>query len=134
MSVAISMIIPQRLSGVATVQETAQLSLALLDTLVTRLAKLAACKPTRARLVFDDIVWSKKTVASESAMRAWRQAARSLLSAGRQRGRIARRSSSSIASKRLKIEAVESVASFPKAFDHGWKNIAFCFDFSFDYH
>src|SRR5690348_5745661 len=83
-------------------------------TLLARLARLAACNRVRARLLFDVIVWSRKDPASESAIRALRLAATSMLSAERERGPIAKRSRRATASKRLRIEALESAASLAR--------------------
>jgi hypothetical protein len=83
------------------------------DVLLTRRAKVAACNRIRARL-FDVIVWSRNGAASDSADRALRLATTSMSLVGRLRGPMARRSKRSIASRRLKVEAVESVASLPK--------------------
>jgi hypothetical protein len=83
------------------------------DVVLTKRAKVAACKRMRARL-FDVIVWSRNGAASDNANRALRLATTSMLLAGRLRGPMARRSKRSIASRRLRVEAVESIASLPK--------------------
>src|SRR5580704_13305000 len=63
---------------------------------------------------FDSITWCKKGAASESAILASRLAARSVLSAERLRGPMARRRSISIASRRFNAETLESVATLSK--------------------
>lgn len=59
------------------------------DSLLTKRAKVAACKRMRARL-FDVIIWSKNGAVSDSANRALRLATASMLLRGRLRGPMAR--------------------------------------------
>ena len=84
------------------------------DTLLARLARLAACNRMRARLLFDVIVWSRKEAASASAIRALPLAATSMPLEERDRGPMAKRRSRAMASRRLRIEALESAASLAR--------------------